>query len=199
MGRVQTGRYDGFIRRLFSIKGGGSLLAETLGDAFPVLQLEGGPIELYKLAGMAVGIGGGQSVSPVGQTVGGQLFNAANSGKIVIVTTARFSIGATQIVRLGVTAVPLAIAFGGRERDTREGVLQRTVGTVRHGNNPAVPTDGIFFQVSAGVTFTFEDSDGLAVLAPGTGLTLTSVNTNQTLNSAFWWRERLAEPSELNF
>ena len=75
MGRVQSARWDGYLRRLFSIKGGGSLLAETLGDAFPVIQLEGAPIELLKLAGWEIGIGGGQHTSPVGQTAAAQLLN----------------------------------------------------------------------------------------------------------------------------
>jgi len=199
VGRIQTARADGLLRRLYSIKGGGSLMAETLGDAFPVIQLEGGPIELNKLNAIDVGIGGFQSTSPVGQTVAGQLFNAAGSGKIITVTTAMFSLSGASNIRLGVTDVALAIAGGGRERDTRVGVLQRTVGTVRHGNNATVPVDAMFFRLNANDPHTFQDPEGLAVLAPGTGLTMVSVVTNLTLNTGFFWRERTAEPSELNF
>jgi len=199
MGRVQTARHDGLLRRLFSIKGGGSLLAETLGDAFPVIPLEGGPIELLKLAGWELGIAGLSTTSPVAQTVGGQLFNPPNSGKLVIPTTVWFSSPNAGRVFLGVTDVALATAATGRHRDTREGLVARTTGIVRHGNAPAVPTNAARFQILADETFILEDSDGLAVLAPGTGLTIVSVVTNITLHSGWLWRERIAEPSELLF
>jgi len=174
-------------------------MAETLGDAFPVIQLEGGPIELLRLAGWELGIGGAQTISPVGQTVGIQLFNPAGSGKIVIPTTLHMNFSSAGFVFAGVTDVALATATVGRQRDTREGVAARTVATIRHGNAPAVPIGAARIRVVNAVDLELSDSDGLAVLAPGTAFTVVSNATNQTVNSGWWWRERTAEPSELSF
>ena len=199
MGRVQTARHDGLLRRLFSIKGGGSLLAETLGDAFPVIQLEGGPIELLKLAGWELGIGGAQRTSPVAQSVGWQLFNPPGSGKIVIPTSAYFTIDSGSTLFWGLTDVALATATVGRQRDTREGVTARTAAINRDGDAVVVPTGAGRIFTIANSPFKFEDSDGLAVLAPGTGFTFVTANTNVTVRYGFIWRERVAEPSELSF
>lgn len=199
MGRVQSARWDGLIRRLFSIKGGGSQLAETLSDAFPVLQLEGGPIELLRLSGFELGIVGQQFTSPVAQTVGAQIFNPVDSGKIVMPTQVTIRSDVASSFFFGVTAVALATAVVGRQRDTREGVIARAVAQSRAGNNPAPPIGAYQFRLGTAGVISFSDQNGLAVLAPGTGLTFTSVTTNVTVNIGWLWRERTAEPSELNF
>jgi len=199
MGRVQTARYDGMLRRLFSIKGGGSQLAETLGEAFPVIPLEGGPIELLKLAGWELGLGGAQRTSAVGETVAWQIFNPADSGKILIPTSAWFTVDSTSTLFWGVTDVALASASVGRQRDTREGVLARTAGIVRHGVDAVPPVGAGRIITEDNVPLKFDDSDGLAVLAPGTAFTFVTVNLNSTARFGFMWRERTAEPSELSF
>ena len=199
MGRIQTARHDGLIRRLFSIKGGGSLMAESLGDAFPVLQLEGGPIELLKLAGWELGLVGNTFTSGVGDTAGWQLFNPVGSGKILIPTTAFYTVDAAGIIFLGLTAVALTNATVGRQRDTREGVLARTAGIARNVGAPVVPVGAIRLLPRADVQQKLHDSDGLAVLAPGSGLTFVTVATNVTVAFGFLFRERIAEPSELEF
>jgi len=199
MGRVQTARHDGLLRRLFSIKGGGSLLAETLGDAFPVIQLEGGPIELLRLAAWEIGLVGQNRTSAVGETLGLQLFNPAESGKLVIPTTIFLSTGGESTFFLGVTAVALATAVVGRQRDTREGVLARTVAIARSGVDTVPPVGAGPIRILSPETFKIHDQDGLAVLAPGPGLTLVSITTNIVGRVMWFWRERITEPSELNF
>ena len=199
MGRIQTARHDGLLRRLFSIKGGGSLLPETLGEAFPVLPLEGGPIELLKLSGWELGLGGAQATAGVGQTLGWQLFNPVDSGKIVVPTSCYFATSTAGTIFVGLTAVALGTGSVGRQRDTREGVLARTAGIVLNGNDPVVPVGSMRIFTEAQIPFKLNDSDGLAVLAPGTGFTITSSNTNMTIRYGFFWRERIAEPSELEF
>ena len=200
MGRVQTARHDGLIRRLFSIKGGGSQLAETLGDAFPIIPLEGGPIELLKLAGWELGIGGLQAQSAVGTTHAVQLLNPAGSGKIIIPTTCWYALDSASTVFFGVTDVQLAgAATQGRQRDTREGVLAQTAGLIVEGDSAVPPVGAGRLVTEINIPLKLEDSDGLAVLAPGTALTLVSVGTNLTTRVTFIWRERVAEPSELNF
>ena len=199
MGRVQTARHDGLLRRLFSIKGEGSLLPETLGDLFPTLDIESVPIELLRLSGWELGIVGQQHTSPVGQTAGAQLFNPAGSGKLVIPTEVLILTDTLSDFFLGMTDVALATAIVGRQRDTREGVTARTVAQSRGGNAPAVPVGAYQFRLAAAGSRSFSDQNGLAVLAPGTGLTFVTGGTNVRLNIGWMYRERTAEPSELSF
>ena len=199
MGRIQTARYDGLIRRLFSIKGGGSLMAETLGDAFPVIQLEGGPIELLRLSDFILGIGGLLATSGVGETNAVQLFNPAGSGKLIMPTKMLLAMSSTNVNFMGVTSVALATASVGRQRDTREGVGARAVGQIRTGVDATVPVGAGRFRLTNNVPEEYTDPDGLAVLAPGTAFTVVSLSTNVTIQVTFFWRERTAEPSELNF
>jgi len=199
MGRVQTARYDGLLRRLFSIKGEGSLLAETLGDAFPVIQLEGGPIELLRLSDFILGIGGLLSSSAVGATNAVQLFNPAGSGKLVMPTKMLLTQSTTNALFMGVTDVALATASVGRQRDTREGVGARAVAQIRTGDDAVVPVGAGRFRMTANVPEEYTDPDGLAVLAPGTAFTIVTLGLNVAMNVTFFWRERIAEPSELLF
>ena len=200
MGRIQTARHDGLLRRLFSIKGGESLLPETLGDLFPTLDIESVPIELMRLSGWQMGLVGQTTTSAVGETLGLQLFNPAGSGKVVIPTAIYISGGTSSTFFVGVTSVPLATAVVGRQRDTREGVTARTVATSRMGVDtvPPVGAGQIRFVANA-ASLEIIDRAGLAVLAPGTGFTLVSISTNVTYRSMWFYRERTAEPSELSF
>lgn len=199
MGRIQTARFDGLFRRLFSIKGGGSLVSETLGEVFPTLDIERVPIELLKLSGWILGAAGISRTSGVGETVGVQLLNPAGSGKIIIPTSIWYTLGAASLTFFGFTEVALATAVVGRQRDTREGVLAQTAGILRSGDDPAAPIAGGLFRTIANETRMFHDQNGLAVLGPGTALTIVPTATNLRADAMFFWRERVAEPSELNF
>jgi len=199
MGRVQTARHDGLLRRLFSIKGEGSLLPETLGDLFPTLDVESVPIELLRLSGWELGIGGLTVTAAVGTTGGVQIFNPAGSGKIVVPTKCLYVSNTSDGVFLGVTDVALLSAVVGRQRDTREGVTARTSALIREGDNATPPVGAAQFRTVSNTQQQFEDPNGLAVLAPGTGLTFVSIATNPTIRFGVFWRERTAEPSELSF
>jgi len=199
MGRIQTARPDGLLRRLFSIKGGGSLMPETLGDLFPVLEIENLPIELRRLSAWEMGAGGISRTAGVGETVGTQLLNPAGSGKIIVPTTVWYTLSAASLVFFGYTAVALATAVVGRQRDTREGVTARTAGILRSGVDPAAPVGAALFRTIANTTIQFHDPDGLAVLAPGTSLLIVPTGTNLRADTGWFWRERTAEPSELAF
>jgi len=198
MGRVQTARHDGLLRRLFSIKGGGSLLPETLGDLFPTLDVEDLPAELLALAGFQLGIAGRLATSPVAQTAGHQLINPAGSGMLVMPTLMMISADKASTYFLDTSTVALASANVGLPRDTRRGVTQLTSAQVRSGNNPAASGSAFRIALAADENFILSDQNGLAVLAPGTALTIVSVTTNITIHSGWLWRERIAEPSELS-
>jgi len=199
MGRVQTGVFDNLIRRLYSIKGGGSELSETLGDVFPILDLENLPSELLILRGWVLGMGRISNQSAVGEVNSHQLFNPAGSGKLMVLTSLRVTVGTAGIVRFGPAFTALVdTSVAGAQRDTREGSIKPTNGLLQEEDNGTGSTFGEI-QLLANLSVEITDPDGLAVLIPGTAFRINDVATNALLRTSWMWRERTAEPSELSF
>jgi len=198
--QIQQNRWDQLVRRVAGIIGPGSKVNNTIGDLFPMLDVENLPGELYLLAGTRLGYGGGTITSAVAQTPRVQLFNPADSGLIVTITSLVISTAATLTMRM--LTQPLAQAtdtFNARVRDTRLGPATFTTCQVRIASDAIVLTSDVEFRTLPNTPTTFDDPNGVVVLAPGTGFTVTTAGTNQELQAAFWWRERVAEASELLF
>ncbi len=198
--QLQQARYDGLLRRVGDLKGGGSKVNEVLGEVFPVLDLENVPAELALLAGWRLGFG-----SVIASAVAGnhrliQLFNPANSGALVVPTRIWLRISANQLIEYDIASAGLADTFSSAKvRDTRLGVTTTLVTQLREATQPGSITGiGNLFTFASEI-FPFEDRDGLFVLGPGTGLTFSTTIQNSLMTINFHWRERLAEPSELNF
>lgn len=199
MGRVQTGAFDNLIRRLYSIKGGGSELSETLGDVFPILDLENLPSELLLLRGWVLGMGRIANTSAIATNNAHQLFNPAGSGLLVVLTSLRLTANDAQIVNFGPAFTALVTtSVAGAWRDTREAVIKATTSLLQEEDNGTASTFGSIELVS-GVTFQMSDPNGLAVLLPGTAFRITDQTTNKVLRSSWMWRERPFEPSEVSF
>jgi len=199
---IQQNRYDQLVRRVANIVAPGSMVNDTLNELFPTLDVENLPPELYILSGTSLAFGGGSVGPTAAQGSKMQLFNPVGSGQIITVTRALVS-HATGLstVRWGVTGVALASGFATQIfQDTRKGI-----------GADGIPVGGIFAQTSvalapatgsvtfpADTPFYLENPDGLAVLAPGTGLDIGLGTVNIAITVTFWWRERAAEPAELN-
>jgi len=200
MTEIQQGRYDTLVRRVADLKGPGSKVNDMLEELFPVFDVEKLPAELYRLANIDLCWGGGTVAAVAAQGSRGQIFNPAGSGKIITVTTMAIATAANAIVRWG------------RQDTIQTGNLNTQLfRDVRHplGN---LPTAQIRFQQSValanatGQTFTLgntnvilQDPNGLMVLTAGTGFEIGSNTLNQQITFYFYWRERVAEPSEINF
>lgn len=199
MGRIQTGAFDNLIRRLYSIKGGGSELSETLGDVFPILDLENLPSELLLLRGWVLGMGRIRNASAVGMVNSHQLFNPAGSAKIIVLTSLRVSVGSTSLVEFGPAFTALTdTSTPGTRRDTRAQVIKPTNGLLQEeddGTRSAFGAVQLITDISADIL----DPNGLAVLVPGTAFRINDLTTNITMRTSWMWRERTAEPSELSF
>jgi len=196
---LQTGRYDQLLRRTGDLKGPGSKVNDVLEELFPTIDVEQVPYELLALEGTALAAGGAvrAAVAAVNNRI--QLFNPAGSGKLVTVTLIHIQVGAGQDVALGLAAVALATAIGtDRLRDGRFGVGLNPSAQVRFDTNAAVSPTTFRFRVNTAGD-TLEDTKGLYILTPGTGLTVTTSTVQTSLTASFFWRERVAEPSELNF
>ena len=198
MGRIQTARLENFIRRWGSIKGPGSVLSETLGDVFPVLDLENLTPENQLVAGWTPWWGFVTVVGVAAQLAGASLVNVADSGKIVVVDRViarRASIG---VITIG-TSLPLfTLTAGVTSRDTR---APGAVGDVRIGANAnaGASETGLLLEMAGGIDRVVTIPNGVAVLAPGTQVAIVNSTVNDTINVGFSGRVRAAESSELSF
>ncbi len=196
---LQTARYDGLIRRVGGLLGGGSKVTETLSELFPMIDCENLPAELLFLAGWKTAFTTKSVGATVGQTSRMGIFNPLGSGLIVVVT----DVFLDTAVDVGIAFTTSSTAltddnFSGAPRDTRGGVAVNTgakVGQQQTGNT--VQRGRIV--TNSNVTFQHTAKNGLAVLRPGTGWEYGTIADNLLLSATFFWRERVALSSELNF
>lgn len=200
---IQQNRYDQLIRRVGGIVGPGSKVSEALTELFPVIDVERVPGELLVLGGTFLCFGGSLITSIAAQFPEFQLFNPAGSGKIVTLTTLEVSSSATTSVRVNVEPVALGGGIGTEKfRDTRLGTgapAGLPSAQVRTASSAA--TTGSFgtLRMLADTQIAVTDPNGLFVLAPGTGVNFGGAVALSTLRFMLFWRERVAEQSELNF
>lgn len=197
---LQTARYDNLLRRLGGLLGPGSKVTETLSELFPVVETENLPAELLFLGGWLTGMNT-QIVDPVvGQTSRVQVFNPLGSGKIAVLTNVHINSAnnGQPGIAWQINETPLAALNPGITRDTHAGFAVGTaVGTTEltTGNTPMAGE----FRLPDLTTFNFHLENGIAVLAPGSGVEFGTTADNIQLTATFFWRERVALPSELNF
>ena len=196
---LQTARYDNLVRRLGGLLGPGSKVTETLSELFPVIETERLPAELLFLGGWITGMNTTVVDATVGETSRAQVFNPEGSGKIAVITDIHISgAGAAFFADWQINATPFGTIVTGITRDTHAGFDVGTAlatGELSTGNTP---TAGLIL-VPANDTFHFHVDNGIAVLSPGNGLEIGTSADNLLLNVTWFWRERIALPSELNF
>ena len=104
------------------------------------------------------------------------------------------------IIRYGLSTTPLTnFTANLAMRDTRPGILNVPVAQVRDVQQAGGIAAFGQLEVQANKNISLIEKKGLFVLAPGTGVTFATTVVNQASFFSFWWRERTAEPSELNF
>lgn len=197
---IQQNRYDQMIRRVGGIVGPGSKVAEALTELFPVLELENLPNELQILSGTHIGFGGSSSIGAIAEFPSVQLFNPANSGKIVTITGLYMSLNSQGVIRLGIEGATRGAAVLSESfADSRLGLGANITAQIFFASNVAeTKSTGRIFLDTRGKQM-LQDHYGLFVLGPGTGLTVGAEEAVTTIQISFWWRERVAEQSELNF
>ncbi len=196
---LQTARYDNLIRRTGGLLGPGAKVTETLSELFPVMETENLPAELLFLGGWITGMNTVIVNATVGETSRTQVFNPVGSGKIAVLTDVHFTNGGSaQTIDWQINETQLAALATGITRDTHAGFSVGTAlgtSTLSTGNTPRAGT----FIVTGNSTFVFHVENGIAVLAPGSGVEFGTNGDNVTLAATFFWRERIALDSELNF
>lgn len=195
---LQTARYDQLVRRVGALYGGGSKVVEVLPELFPVLELENTTPELLALSGWRMAWQSTIRASAIGNESSSQLFNPVDSGFLVAVTQIIIQVSPIASVDIELQNTPLAAGVKGLYRDGRFGVPRSTV-AVASSLDGGTTGGGLRFLLLNNIQFSLRDDNGICVLSPGTGLNIGTVQTEQTLSVNYFWRERLAQPSEINF
>ena len=200
MTEIQQNRYDQLVRRVNNIVAPGSMVSDALSELFPVLELESLKTELQLLGKTRLAFGNTTLLASVGDLNHHQLFNPVDSGMLVVLERMDINSATSQLIEYGLATVALADFTANQAfRDTREGILQPVVAQARDVQQVGSIARFGAFRIIANTTFTMQDKQGLFLLAPGTGITFASVTANTVTNVTFQWRERVAQPAELNF
>jgi len=197
---IQQNRYDQLVRRVANVVGGASQVNDTLNELFPTIDVENVPIELFALMGTTVATAGSLLVISAGDINKHQLFNPADSGALLVVTSIIVNCSVATRWELALTSAALADDVGNVvRRDTRKGIADLVVGQNRSEQSAAGLAAHVQVRLEANVAYKFEDPDDLFVLFPGDGLTGAPVTAAQQTLCQFFWRERAFEPAEDNF
>jgi len=199
VGRLQTARLENFVRRWGSIKGGGSILSETLGDVFPMLDLENLTPENQLTAGWFLFQVGGLVTGLVGKVGAIQLLNPVDSGLLVVVDKVVINTLTTRQLQWGMAVAPLPAVINSSNRDTRTGTTFTGKALLRASQDSTGQLGDVFVGCQANIDRELVTPNGIAVLAPGGTLTFTDSITNVFFRMSFYGRARIAEPSELSF
>lgn len=200
MAELQQNRYDQLIRRVGGIIGPGSMVSEAIGELFPMLEVETNKAELQALSGSGIAWGSVTSPPNAVENSRVQLFNPLASGKVVTLTSINMrSSGAATDTVYGILGVALTnLSAVSRFRDSRFGTTLAPVAELRQDTNVG-GTPATFRDRSSTSEYTKIDNiDGIVVLTPGFGLVISALSVNVSVLGSFIWRERVAEPSELN-
>jgi len=196
---LQQSRYDQLLRRVGDLKGPGSKVNDVLQELFPMIDVENVPGELLLLMGTRLCAGASQGTGSVGEAFRIQVFNPVDSGMLITVTSLIASYTTNAVVRIGTTETALTTGIGTEVfRDRRLALTDTPVGEIRQVSSVALTDANLIFRTLAGTPVKLTDPNGLAVLPPGTGLEVGTTNLAIETAASFLWRERVAEPSELN-
>jgi len=198
MTELQQGRYDQLLRRVGDLKGPGSKVNEVLEDLFPVMEVENTTPELLALTGWRPAWQSTERPASVGDTSGSQLRNPAASGHIMAVTQVVIETDAVTTLQLQLSEVLFGTPVSGLFRDSRFGTPRSTVGQVSSADGP-VSGGGLRFTLESADRLFLRDDNGMCVLTPGANLNVVTTTRDRLILVNYFWRERIAEPSELNF
>jgi len=192
---LQQNRYDRLLRRIGNLIGAKSMVNDVLGELFPTIEVENVPGELLALMGTDLGWCSTNLPATVAVRNHHQLFNPADSNVIVVVSRVDpFTSGFTEFRFSNFIGALTTLAGNERRRDTRAGTLANLVAQSRTAQD--VVSGGLDYRISSVRFSTVTDANGVAILFPGTGLTVTAQTLNIDSTVSFMWRERVFEESE---
>jgi len=196
---LQQNRYDQLIRRVGGIIGVGSMVSEAIGELFPMIDVERVPGELLALMGTGLAWGRTITAAAPAENSRSQLFNPPNSGKIIAVTDLYVRSSADDVLEVGLLGSSIGAASAvPRYRDSRFGTTLLPVGELRTDTNVGATPATFRFRAITTESIPLSPHNTVMVLTPGFGIVVSSGTVNLQLEISYAWRERAAEPSELN-
>ncbi|KKL93326.1 hypothetical protein LCGC14_1875780 [marine sediment metagenome] len=197
---VQQTRWDRIIRRVSGSVGPGSRVSETLSELFPVLDVERLPGELLLLGGTQIVMGSSLVVAApaVFPTVG--LNNPVGSANLITITKVQLHSDTSQRLNLAVTTNILAVRGTEEIRDGRIAPVNGTpVGQPMEETSVLPGAIRGHLRITGDDPLFLEEENGIAVLPPGRMFMISGITANTSLEAGWFWRERPAQESELQF
>lgn len=199
MNELQQNRYDTLLRRVGGLIGPGSKAGEILGEVFPMLDVETDKGDLQLLGQTYSCMGGGEQTGAAGEAPRAQLINPANSGMLITITKVQIATLATATIRYGRRDIPISATIATQIfRDFRVPIVNLPVGSIHEVSSVALANATGQFRLLGNTPYDLIDPNAVAILAPGTGFEIGTGTLVATIHYTFWWRERVAERSELN-
>ena len=198
---LQQTRYDQLIRRVGAIIGPGSKVSEALSELFPVIDVERVPGELLLLGGTQLCMGSFALTPTAAERTHLQLFNPVNSGKIATVSSLWIHTP-SSVDDINIARSNTALTDGqGTEvfRDTRLDPASRPSCQIRSDSLVAVVDANFVIRLRLNESKEVKDENGVMILLPGNGLNCGPISVDVRLHMSVFWRERIAEQSELFF
>jgi len=197
---LQQNRYDQLLRRVGDLKGPGSKVNDVLHELFPVIDVERVPGELLLLGGTQLCVGATIVGALAANSSRCQVFNPVGSGKLATVTQVIFGTRtSTSLFRLSPVTIALTTGIGVESfLDVRLGRTARPACQIRTLQSVALTDATIQINSLNNTMYTLENENSVCVLPPGTGFECGNASNNRELIVTFFWRERVAQPSELN-
>ena len=190
------------IRRVTGIIGPGSKVSQVITELFPMINVEAPPAELLFLGDIFTCFEGGRVAGVAGQFSQAQLFNPPDSNALMSITKIIMTTDtpSSSDWNWGLLPVVFAGAPVGQANftDARQRFPNQPIGQVRQRNQVAVGVRTGRARTKVDVPFELSNENGIAVLEPGTGFEIEAGLTDHALIYTFYWRERVAEASELN-
>ena len=198
---ILVGRYNRFLQRLLSMKGGPPA-PQLASEIQPQMDVEALPVELRFLLGWHMYHQTLSQGASVGNTSGVQVRNPLTSGMVAVLTSIQISVGGAEPVTLsqtfgGVTA-DLTNVFNGQRADSR---AKANSSLALSSFAPAADLAGIVFTATIQAVNPFEflnkEYDAIPML-PGHTIRITGNTVNTQLLVHFKWRERPIEEGEIS-
>ena len=194
---LQQARYDQLVRRVGALYGGGAKVTEVLPELFPVLEVENTTPELLALTGWRTAWQSTERPAVVAQRSGSQLRNPPGSGVIIAVTMLIVRVDVAGNIQAEISTTNFGTPVPGLYRDSRFGTPRNSTGVVASADN--VTVGGGLRIIADTIPQILRDDNGIVVLTPGNNFSVGTVGTDKLLTTNYFWRERLAQPSELLF
>ncbi len=199
---ILVGRYNRFLQRLLSMKGGPPA-PQLASEIQPQMDVEALPVELRFLLGWHLYQSTVSQLASAVNASGVQLRNPLASGAVGVITSLQIQVGAGEVLRISQT-------FGGVTADLTNVFTGQRVDSRAKANSTLVPSSfapvadlgGVIFESVIPINnnpyeFINKEYDAIPMF-PGHTIRVVGVAPNTDLRVHFKWRERPIEEGEVS-